>query len=189
MKSSTESLTLQNLVEGLLFSLQVEGRAPRTIGYYKDLLNTFLSYTQKHDIISVDVVGVKEVRQLLSWVGSRIVNVEVGNDAKTIKQAKPSTAYPYFRALRRLFNWAIQEGYISISPLANIHFKPPAPPIIEGYRLEELQRHISICDFDMKMGSKFTGVRNKAMLLLFIDSGLRRTEMAELKLIDLNLDN
>jgi len=35
---------LRDLVDGLLFSLQAEGRSVRTIGYYRDLLHPLLDY-------------------------------------------------------------------------------------------------------------------------------------------------
>jgi integrase len=129
------------------------------------------------------------VREFLSWTGSRICEHSVGNGTKRIRQAKPSTAWPYYRALRRLFNWAVEEGYLESSPLATIHFKPPPEPPVEGYTIDELKRLLGVCDLDIKTGARFTGVRNKAMLLLFVDSGLRRAEMANLKLSDLDLDS
>ena len=46
-----------------------------------------------------------------------------------------------------------------------------------------------MCDLDIRSGARFTGIRNKAMLLLFIDSGLRRAEMVNLSLSDLDLDS
>jgi site-specific recombinase XerD len=73
--------------------------------------------------------------------------------------------------------------------LATIHFKPPPVPPIEGYTVDELKRLLAVCDLDIKTGARFTGVRNKAMLLLFIDSGLRRAEMANIRLSDLDLDS
>jgi len=189
MKRNLEALNLQDLVDGLLFSLQAEGRSVRTVGYYKDLLYTFLIHARNNGLSDVRFLGAKEVRQFLSWVGSRTCEYEIGNGTKRVRQAKPSTAYPYFRALRRLFNWAVQEGYISASPLANIHFKPPVTSAVEGYRRGELQCLLAVCNLDIKTGARFTGIRNRAMLLLFIDSGLRRAEMVNLTLADLNLDN
>jgi site-specific recombinase XerD len=189
MNGNLDGLKLQDLVDGLLFSLQAEGRSVRTIGYYRDLLNTFLIHAKNNNLADVKFLSAREVRQFLSWVGSRTCEYEIGNGTKRVRQAKPSTAYPYFRALRRLFNWAIQEGYISFSPLVNIHYKPPTTSIVEGYTRKELQRLIAICDLDIKTGARFTGIRNKAMLLLFIDSGLRRMEMVNLGLTNLDLEN
>ncbi len=46
-----------------------------------------------------------------------------------------------------------------------------------------------MCDLDIRTGARFTGIRNKAMLLLFIDSGLRRAEMVNLRLSNLDLES
>ena len=72
--------------------------------------------------------------------------------------------------------------------MATIHFKPPPEPPIEGYTIEELKRLLAVCNLDIKTGARFTGIRNKAMLLLFVDSGLRRGEMANIRLSDLDLE-
>jgi len=104
-----------------------------------------------------------------------------------VRKAKPSTAWPYYRALRRLFNWAVAEGYLESSPLATIHFKAPPEPPVEGYTIDELKRLLAVCDLDIRTGARFTG-RNKAMLLLFIDSGVRRAEMGNLRLSGLDLE-
>ena len=100
MKHNLEALKPQDLVDGLLFSLQAEGRSVRTIEYYRDLLNTFLNYARCNDLSDVNFLGATEIRQFLSWVGSRTCEYEIGNGTKRTRQSKPSTAYPYFRALR-----------------------------------------------------------------------------------------
>ncbi len=190
MRHSDHRIGLQDLVEGFLFSLQAEGRAPRTIEYYREKLHPLLGYARDKDwsggLSSLDT---HRVRELLSWAGSRTCERDVGNGTKRVIKVKPSTAWPYYRALRRLFNWAVEEGYLESSPLATIHFKPPPEPHIEGYTIDELKRLLAVCDLDIKTGARFTGVRNKAMLLLFIDSGLRRAEMVNLRLGDLDLES
>lgn len=84
---------------------------------------------------------------------------------------------------------AIEEGYLESSPLATIHFKPPPEPPVEGHTRDELKRLLAVCDLDIMTGARFTGLRNKATLLLFVDSGLRRGEMVALRLSDLDLGN
>jgi len=190
VKHKHKAIGLRDLVDGLLFSLQAEGRSVRTVAYYRDLLHPLLDYAQDRgwsdDFRSLDA---HRVREFLSWVGSRACEYIIGNGTKRVRKAKPSTAWPYYRALRRLFNWAVEEGYLESSPLATIHFKPPPAPPIEGYTVDELKRLLAVCNLDIKTGACFTGIRNKAMLLLFVDSGLRRAEMVNLKLSDINLDN
>lgn len=185
------SIALRDLVDGFLFSLRAEGKSNATIEYYTYLLHPLLTYVidqgWSNNLRSLDTF---RLREFLTWVGSRIYELKIANNGgKITRKAKPSTAWPYYRALRRLLNWAIEEGYLESSPLAHIHFKPPPPPPIEGYTIDELKRLLAVCDLDIRTGARFTGIRNKAMLLLFIDSGLRRAEMAHLKLSDLDLEN
>jgi site-specific recombinase XerD len=190
VRYSDKAIGLRDVVEGLLFSLQAEGRSIRTIGYYRDLLEPFLEYAQDRgwsdNLSSLDAY---RLREFLSWVGTRDSDYNVGNGTKRVRKPKTTTAWPYYRALRRLFNWAIEEGYLASSPLCTIHFKPPPSPPVEGYTIDELKRLLAVCDLDIKTNARFTGVRNKAMLLLFIDSGLRRAEMARLKLSDIDLES
>jgi len=189
VKRNDRTIGLQDLVDGFLFSLRAEGRASRTIEYYGDLLRPFLDYAQDRGW-SDDPRSLSshQIREFLSWVGARTCEHSASNGTRLLRKAKPSTAFPYFRALRRLFNWAVQEGYLKSSPLATIHFKPPSAPPVEPYSREELKRLLAVCDLDIRTGARFTGLRNKAMLLLFLDSGLRRAEMANLQLGDLDLE-
>jgi site-specific recombinase XerD len=185
-----KGIGLRDLVDGLLFSLQAEGRAIRTIHYYRDLLHPFLNYAQdKGWSDNLGQLDSHRVRGFLSWAASRTCEHDVGNGTRLVRKARPTTAWPYYWALRRLFNWAVQESYLDSSPLATIHFKPPPEPTIEGYTVDELKRLLAVCDMDIRTNAHFTGIRNKAMLLLFIDSGLRRAEMVNLRISDLDLDS
>jgi site-specific recombinase XerD len=190
VRHSNNGVGLRDLVGGLLFSLQAEGRAIRTIQYYRDLFRPLLEYAQdKGWSDNLDQLNSHQVREFLSWAASRIYEHDTGNGSRLVRRAKPTTAWPYYRALRRLFNWAIQESYLDSSPMSTIHFKPPPEPPVEGYTIDELKKLLAVCDLDIKTGARFTGIRNKAMLLLFIDSGLRRAEMVNLKIRDLDLDS
>lgn len=189
MKHYGKTIGLHNLVDGFLFSLEAEGKAPRTHEYYSKPLRHFLHYArdrgQSDDTRSLDA---RRVRDFLYWTASRTYEHSAGNGTRLVRQCKPTSAWPYFRTLRRLFNWAVEEGFLDVSPLAKMHFKPPTAPQVEPYTQEELKRLLAVCDLDVQNGARFTGLTNRAMLLLFLDSGLRRAEMATQKLRDLHLE-
>ncbi len=128
------------------------------------------------------------LREFLAWISSRTYEHTAGNGAHITRRSKPSCAWPYFRALRRFFNWAVEEGYLDTSPLAGIHFKPPPQPRIEPYTPDAIKRLLAVCERDIRTGGRFVGLRNRAMILVFLDTGLRRSEVANIKLTDLNLD-
>lgn len=189
MKHVDNAIELQDLVDGFLFSLQAEGRASRTHEYYRKLLNQLLIYAREQGWPGkVHLLDTRGIRQFLLWTGSRDIEYTAGKGSRRVSKAKPSTAWPYYKAVRRLFNWAIEEGLLTSSPMDGVRYKSPPPPAIQPYDLEDLRRLLSLCELDIKTGSRFIGMRNKAVLLLFIDSGLRLNEMAHLRLTDLNIE-
>ena len=164
-----ESIGLRDLVEGFLFSLRAEGKANGTVEYYSYLLSPLLSYAHNQgwpdDLASLDT---RRLREFLSWTGTRTYEMRVANNGgRTVKKAKPTTAWPYYRALRRLLNWAVGEGYLESSPLATIHFKPPPEPQVEGYTIDELRKLLSVCDLDIRTGAPFTGIRKNVFSSIF----------------------
>lgn len=58
---------------------------------------------------------------------------------------------------------------------------------MEPYARDELSRLIAVCDRDFANGAKFLGSRAKASILLFVDTGPRLSELANLKLNDVDL--
>jgi len=47
-------------------------------------------------------------------------------------------------------------------------------------------RLIEVCDYDYKNNAQLLGSRNKAIILMFIDTGLRASELANIKLDDID---
>jgi len=189
VKRNDNRIGLQDLVEGFLFSLQADGRSSLTHKYYEGPLRYFLWYSKDQSWPDrTDLLNTKHIRQFLAWAGSRQFEYTAGNGNRKRVKAKPSTAWRYYRAVRRLFNFAVDEGFLEKSPVKDIHFKPPPPPLIQPYSIEELKRFLAVCELDIRNGTPFTGLRNKAILLLFVDTALRASELAQLRLTDLSLE-
>lgn len=97
---------------------------------------------------------------------------------------RPATVSQRYRSLQQFFRWLAEEGEIRSSPLANMrppHVPEEPPPVFSA---DELRRLLKACD-----GSTFTDRRDAAILRLFIDSGIRRGELAGLKLEDIDFEN
>lgn len=73
--------------------------------------------------------------------------------------------------------------------MSTIHFKTPPPPPIESFTSDEVKRLIGVCNLDIKTGARFTGLRNRAMVFIFVDSALRRNEMVCLNTTEVDLEN
>ena len=100
--------------------------------------------------------------------------------------------WPYYRALRRFFAWVMKEGYIEHNPMDGIIMNRPQPVPIEPYRPEHIDRMLKVLDHDWQVATtprqRMRAARDKAMLLLFLESGLRLEEMAKLRMGDIDLE-
>jgi integrase/recombinase XerC len=99
------------------------------------------------------------------------------------RNAMPATVRARFSALRRFFNWCVEEGEIEHSPMQRMQgprVDEPPPPVLT----EDEQRAIlGTCK-----GKDFESRRDMALLLLMLDSGIRRGEAAGIKFDDLDID-
>lgn len=102
-----------------------------------------------------------------------------------IEKHSASTAATRFRALQQFFRWAQEEGEVpkDRNPMANM--KAPAadekvPAVLSADQVKLL---IKACT-----GQTFEDRRDTALLLLLLDSGLRRSEAANLTVDDLDME-
>jgi site-specific recombinase XerD len=189
VKHSYKGIGLQDLVNGFLFSLQAEGRSPQTHSYYSKLLSCLLRYSESQSWPeNIDNLEAKHLREFLSWVASRSYEYTAGNNSRRLVQSRPSKAWRYYKAIRRLFNWSVEEELLENNPIKGLRFKSPPLSPIQPYNLDELKRFLAVCELDIKTGARFCGLRNKSMILLFLDSGLRSSELAFLSLSDIDLE-
>jgi site-specific recombinase XerD len=99
---NNRTITLPKLVEGFLFSLQAEGKAKRTSEYYSKPLKHFLKYAADNNWDdNPRTLDTTQIREFLSWAATRTYTFTAGNGTQQVRQAKPSSAWSYFRALRR----------------------------------------------------------------------------------------
>ncbi|MGC8635405.1 MAG: tyrosine-type recombinase/integrase [Candidatus Limnocylindrales bacterium] len=95
---------------------------------------------------------------------------------------KPTTLSLEYRALQQFWRWALEEEEIDRSPMERMKAPrvPDVPvPIVPPDAFRALLRTTE--------GRDFTSRRDRAILLLLYDSGMRRGELAGLRLGDVDL--
>lgn len=103
--------------------------------------------------------------------------------AATMKRTSPANAHQHFRALKTFFNWLLDEEEIDRSPMRTM--KPPAvtekevPVIPEG----DLLKLFKTCK-----GKTYADRRDTAILMLFLDTGVRLSELTDRRVGDVDLD-
>ena len=103
--------------------------------------------------------------------------------AKLNKQGlKPCSVSAYFRAVRAFFNWLAEESIISDNPVKRL--SPPRVPrrIPPSIPPEDMRQLIKACS------NTPMGARNRAIIMMLWDTGIRVGELVGLTLDNLHLD-
>jgi integrase/recombinase XerC len=150
-------------------TLEAENKSPRTIEAYTDAVRLLASYCQAHG------------RPLLAGELKREHIQEFIADQ--LARWKPATAHNRYRGLHAFFKWAVAEGDLEINPMEGM--KPPQLPEqpVEVVGPELLARLLRTCE-----GRDFASRRDSAIILLLVDTGMRRAECAGMALDDVDLD-
>jgi site-specific recombinase XerD len=153
-------LTLGRAVELFLGAKAAEGASPRTIEWYRMILVRLVRSTG-HDRV-VDGIDPAELRAWLVELRATLAPVSVAG---------------YVRTLRVFGNWLAAEGLADAAALRGLR-RPRVPhKVIEPVSDDVLRRLLAVAS-----------VRDRAIVLLMLDTGLRVSEVAGLRLGDLRAD-
>jgi site-specific recombinase XerD len=149
--------------------LQYRNRADRTIGNYMSVAELFRDWLADNDRLCAPVdVTRTDVQTFI---------------ADQLARWTPSTAATRFRCLQQLFRHLEREGDIDVSPMANLS-PPDIPeqpvPVIADTALRDLLKVAS--------GRGFDDRRDTAIMLVFIDTGMRLGELVGLTVDDIDHD-
>jgi len=181
--------SLKSLVRGFVLTKQTEGKSPRTVEYYRDNLRRFLWYAEKHSWPDdIRLLTKWHIKEFLGYVATETHRWGLEDNGSESSQCKASfsTVHHYFVVLSCFFNWVTQEGFLEENPIARIKVAKPKPKVIIPYTSEEIRRMLAVCDYDYTHNAKFLGSRNHAIVLVFLDSGLRLSELVSMKLSDVD---
>jgi integrase/recombinase XerC len=94
----------------------------------------------------------------------------------------PSTEYRNYSGLRQFFAWCVREGELDVSPMANVRPPKVPEPRTEMLTREQMRALLADC-----AGTDLVARRDTAIILLFADTGIRLSELANMTTADLHL--
>ena len=155
-------------IDLFLLSCKVENYSPKTIDTYKTFLGYFVDFCRSCNVNSVEQIDMLVLMKYIERCKARV---------------KPITVHDYYRVVKRWLNWLVKMGIIKENPGDKIgHIKYPSK-IIETFNEGHIQGMLTICNDGTK-----NGIRNQAIILLLLDTGLRLNECASLTLRDVDIE-
>ena len=176
------STTIKQAIEGFLLSCKVEGKSYGTIDCYSDKLKGFLWYATNYDWPDdITAITTNHLREFLAYLRETKHRFN-STCPRAMKPINSTTVQKYYRALSSLINWSIDEDILEASPLIKIKVPRAEKKVIKALISTEVSQLIS------SLGNTFEGIRNKAIILILVDCGLRLGELLNLKILDINME-
>lgn len=172
MTRTTTATTVGDLAELIpdwCRSLRAGNKSPRTIETYALAANQLLDFLVANGMpTDVDALRREHVETFIE---------------DQLARHKPATASVRYRALAQLFRYLAEEGDVSADPMRNM--RPPMVPedLVPVLPDDDLRSLLAAAD-----GRDFDARRDAAVLRLFADTGMRLSELTNLRIEDLDLD-
>ena len=150
-----------------LLTCKVNELSPHTIECYEYKIGVFISFCHSLGVTDPAQVTADDVRQF-------ILHLQENNNSVSVSD--------YYKCIKRFFNWLVEEGVLESSPMARIRMPKVEHKVIIPFKPEQLKTLLKFCD-----PSTFCGLRNRALILTFVDTGVRLEEMWKMNIEDLDL--
>lgn len=149
--------------------LQAEHKSPRTIESYADSLRQLGDFLVAHGMpCAVSAIRREHIEAYLLDLSTR--------------GRSPATVALRFRSLRPFWGFMIDEGEITVSPMAKMRAPKVAVDPVPVLSHEQITAMVKACG-----GTEFDDRRDLALLLMYFDTGARLSEVANLRVEDLDM--
>jgi len=140
--------------------------------------NSLQSY--RHDLRHLSQQLVKHGKKLVNATREDLLTVL----AAEVRQGKsPRSVSRYLSAYRQFYGWLVREGVIDKDPVALIESPKTGRGLPKALTEEQVEALLSAPDTETPLG-----MRDKAMLEVMYATGLRVSELVNLELANLNLN-
>jgi len=161
------TLTIDDLIESWDLHLRSRDLSPATLSTYGISVRQMSQFLAGQGITDPSAVGQKDIERWTSHL---------------LETRSPSTASNRYRAALQFWTWCLWQGEVQASPMALT--KPPklraiAVPILT---VDDLNQLLTACE-----GRTLSATRDAAIVHLFVDTGLRLSELAGLGVDDVDL--
>jgi integrase/recombinase XerD len=173
-------MELNKALEGLIISRSAEGASPHTIQVYRYGIRKLSDFLMNPDLESIHKEDIQKflvhLRKDTSLAESSLINIR--------------------RGISVLFNWVEKEFDLKRPDLGISYPKAPEKEV-KPFSSDEIRRLLSACNYSKESKTKErnsfmmkrpTSNRDKTIILVLLDTGLRVSELARLQLKDIDFE-
>lgn len=158
---------MNSYINLFLEDMKKRGKAPSTISAYKKDLNSFYSYLDKNKLLKIERINKTNIISYLFELRKQ------GKSNSTMNRA--------LCVLRSFFKFLHYNSIIKIDPTIAVEIPKAEEKKLKIISTNDIEKLISSIPTDTSRG-----VRDKAMLILMYETGIRVSEIINLSLSDYN---
>jgi integrase/recombinase XerD len=173
---------LRATIEEYILDHRSQNHSPKTIEWHTLALGNFAAFLEKKGVTCIEDI---ERVHVLSWLTN--LGTEPGAKGKKLSERSVNC---YARSMRAFCNWLEVEGYVQVAPSNHVKMPKVGKPLIRIIEFEEFERMLKACAPPHETGpiTDINAARNRAILWVLWDTGIRLAELCDLRLANFDRD-
>lgn len=162
-------------VESYLDYLACHNYAPRTVSVRRFALGRFLQWCQVRSLDkSIDVT-----RWTLESYQRHLYHYRRDNE----QPLKMRTQYQWLQTVKSFFGWLVKQQHLLVDPSAHLELPRMGKPLPRSLSRREVEEVLAQPDV-----TRVNGMRDRAMMELLYATGMRASELAELRITEVDFE-
>ena len=174
--------TLSDAVTAYRICAKAEAKSPKTIEWITSSVHYFMNFLGGDPDISS--ITTNDLRRFVLALQETCKWKDHPRHKPQAVKLSPQTVETYARAIRAFFGYLYREGLLDSNPMAKARMPKVPKKVVPTFSAKELERLLSQPD-----KSTDVGFRDYCLLLLFADTAARLSEVANLKVDDVDLED
>jgi site-specific recombinase XerD len=174
-------------LESYFFSKEL---SRRTREWYEAKIGTFITWVEGHTC-RVHEMPALQIEQLETTHLREFFTVLRENPSTAINhQGRPptdSTIHGYARALKAWLNWCVREGWVDERVIRRLEMPKQEKHIIEVFTRQQIEQLFRACKRRYDYHYSWLAERDKTIIVLLLDTGIRASELCGLTIDDVRL--
>jgi len=170
---------IETLIEAYIQDHIGGNSSQKTLEWHRTALGLLRHFLEEElDVIQIDEVEADDISAWFAHMRS--------TPAARGKVRSERTIQTYARSARAFFHWLVRRGTLENNPFERVVFPKVGRPLIQTITTEEFERLLLACAPPHETGpyAERAAVRNRAILWLLYDTGIRVSELINLRLSD-----
>nr|WP_054549556.1 tyrosine-type recombinase/integrase [Lysinibacillus sphaericus] len=154
---------IKDLLKEFTFDLKIKNYSHRTIETYNYNTSQLIYYLKDNfEIVDVEDVSGVHIKKFIQY------QLNIGN--------KPTYINSLIKSLRAFYNYLVAEEYVTLNVMARTKLLKEDKVVISTFTDKEVAKMIDSYDF-----KTYLNARNKVIIAMFVDTGIRCAELINLE--------